>query len=544
MEISFTFFEALFLGILYWLGWNEFDVFPIHTRYFRDPVGLGLVIGLFYGNVPLGLQIGATIGLVYIGATTIGAQLPADQTLAACTSIPLALKFGLDVETALMFAVPFALAGSMLDPLRRLIQGYWNRRSIKHIDAKQFDKLTFDSCIGPALVNLGIRVVPLTLVLYIFGGAAGDFVSNLPTWLANGFTVIGGILPALGLMLCVTFIGKVTLLPYFVFGFYGSVVLGLPALGVALVAVCMAMLHVQFTASQYIVEDEDEEEQESETPVAQTRERYLGTNGKLFRWFYRYSMWYRSAQSIEYFYATGILFAMLKPLRKIYQGNDDALQTALKRYTMPFITNAWYGACLTTASLALEEEIAATGDPTGEKGEAIVQLRTGLMGPFAGIGDTLQGGLTVTITKSLLYPLALAGSWVGAMDGVYIGIEMLIIGLISAKLGYNAGIGGLSKLLNSPALQKVMVGASVLGMAMMGFLTATTVKLKLALTYMSSATGTEVAIQSVLDSILPGLLPLLLSGMIYLGYRKGIKFTTMLLILIVFGLVGSLIGLV
>ena len=89
-----------------------------------------------------------------------------------------------------------------------------------------------------------------------------------------------------------------------------------------------------------------------------------------------------------------------------------------------------------------------------------------------------------------------------------------------------------------------MVGASVLGMAMMGFLTATTVKLNLALTYMSSATGTEVAIQSVLDSILPGLLPLLLSGMIYLGYRKGIKFTTMLLILIVFGLVGSLIGLV
>lgn len=171
MDINFTFLEALIVGVIYWLAWNEIDVFiPVHTRFFRDPVGSALVLGLIFGNMELGLAIGGTVGLVYIGVSTIGANLPSDQALSVCAAVPIAIKLGLSVEEAMLIAVPFGLLGSVVDTTRRVIQGYWNRLSLKYIEEKAFDKLHFSAAIGPALVVLAIRIIPLTLLLWLFGG--------------------------------------------------------------------------------------------------------------------------------------------------------------------------------------------------------------------------------------------------------------------------------------------------------------------------------------------------------------------------------------
>ena len=64
--------------------------------------------------------IGAGMQLVYLGVTsTPGGNVPSDPALAACISIPIAVKAGMDPNLAIALAIPFGVIGVFLDQLRR-----------------------------------------------------------------------------------------------------------------------------------------------------------------------------------------------------------------------------------------------------------------------------------------------------------------------------------------------------------------------------------------------------------------------------------------
>ena len=63
--MSFTFFEALIVGILYYIAYMEFSI-PFIGAGWQDPATIGFLIGLFYGDYKLGLIVGASIGMMYI----------------------------------------------------------------------------------------------------------------------------------------------------------------------------------------------------------------------------------------------------------------------------------------------------------------------------------------------------------------------------------------------------------------------------------------------------------------------------------------------
>lgn len=536
--MTFTFLEALMIGLLYFIAWWDINGVGIHMLTFQDPVMIGLIIGAAYGDTATGLYIGATIGIIYLSNAPIGANLPADSALAACITIPIAIKFNIPAETAMLFAVPFAVLGAMLDNLRRLLAGIWNRQMQKHIETLNFKAMEFDGLWGPLLVSAVLRIVPLTLLLFLFGAKAGELVQALPAWISNGFAVIGGMLPGLGIALCVNFIGRDELLPYFVIGFYASKVIGLPSLGVCLVALCFAVLHVKFTESQFDDEEDDDDEEE----VVENKPALL-TNGDVTKFMWRYCFFQRVSQSIEYFYGTGICYSMYPYLRKIYKDDEEGLKAALKRHVQPFITNPSWGTCLLTGSLAIEEDIAANGDPDGVKAESVVAMKSGLMGPFAGIGDSIDGMTIWPILKTILYPFALSGHAIGAFVGFFITAWWAVETIISGKLGYKLGRTGIMKALNGGGVQKLLVGAGVLGLMMMGALTATNVSLATTVTYTSNL-GYETTLQSMFDTILPGMLPLIYMTLVYFGFKKGMKFINIILIVMAFGLLGSLIGIV
>ena len=545
--MSFTFLDALIVGVIYYLAYCEMTI-PFIGAGIQDPAAVGMLIGLAYGDMKTGLIIGATIGMLYFSGMQVGGNLPADSVLAACITIPIAIKFNIPQETAMAFAVPFGVLGTFVDNARRLINGMWNRRAQEHVKAGQINKMWIDAILGPSVVSAVLRIVPLTLLLWLFGDMAGSVVSNLPEWLNNGFAVVSGMLPGLGLILCVQFIGKKELLPYFLVGFYAVSLGKFSTVFVAVVGICLAFMHTRFTAGQfeedYDEEDEDEEEIAEETESAMYGPHSAFTSrGNLWAWCAKFCALFRISHCLEYFYGTGVGFTMLKPLKRVYGENKEGLKTALLRQLKPYISNHAWGMELLTVSLAMEQDIAEHGDTDGTKGEAIESFKTGLMGPMAGLGDSIEGSIVMPLCKAICYPFAMAGNIFGGFTfSLWFGWQV-IVSMVTGTIGYEQGRKGITKLLDSPAISKVLYGAGILGIIMMGAMCASYVSFDLAIGWTTSL-GSEFSLAALLNGLIPNFCTLLYLGICYILMNKGVSFTKILIGVVVFGLLGSLIGIV
>ena len=133
------------------------------------------------------------------------------------------------------------------------------------------------------------------------------------------------------------------------------------------------------------------------------------------------------------------------------------------------------------------------------------------MGPFAGVGDTIDWGILLYLLIGLGMPACSAGNPVGVLP-LLIGFPLVTIaeGLFFTNLGYRLGRVALGNLFASGMIDRLIECASMIGMMMMGALGSTYVSLSLA---------NEEA-QATLGSIVPGLLPLLLILAVFLVMRS------------------------
>ncbi len=95
---------ALVFGVLYWLATNKLWYGTLHLV--RQPLVLAVPIGLIMGNLGDAMKIGASLQMIYLGAIAPGGTLPADEALASCITIPVALAAGLEPDIAVTIAVP------------------------------------------------------------------------------------------------------------------------------------------------------------------------------------------------------------------------------------------------------------------------------------------------------------------------------------------------------------------------------------------------------------------------------------------------------
>lgn len=108
--------------------------------------------------------------------------------------------------------------------------------------------------------------------------------------------------------------------------------------------------------------------------------------------------------------------------------------------------------------------------------------------------------------------------------------------------GYTLGRDSIISLLQGGRIKELIYGANVLGLIMMGALSASFVKITSPLK-ISALKGSEVVVQQILDSIAPGLLPLAAVFAIYFYLvKKGPRYTTILLSIVALSVVCSLLG--
>lgn len=248
--------------------------------------------------------------------------------------------------------------------------------------------------------------------------------------------------------------------------------------------------------------------------------------------------------SFERYLAPSLLYALMPILKKLYKDKDD-LQAAYRRHLLFFNTQLTWGGGIITGLMASmeqeranemhnEEEITMTDD-------LIYNTKAGLMGALAGIGDAIDSGTTQYIFIAIAVPWAQQGSAMGALfPAIGFMIYQFTVGLFFARQGFSAGRSAAS-MMQSAGIQNVIDILSILGLFMMGILAGNYVDVSSSLAF--DISGREFVLQDLLDTIIPGILPLATVMGVYWYYRiKGLKVTQALIGLTVILIVLAAIG--
>lgn len=239
----------------------------------------------------------------------------------------------------------------------------------------------------------------------------------------------------------------------------------------------------------------------------------------------------------------GFAYQMIPALKRLYPNKEEASE-ALKRHLTFFNTTPTVVTFITGVCIALEEKFKKAKD-AGEDFDvdSINGVKTALMGPLAGIGDSLFWGTFRVIGAGIGTSLALKGSILGAILFFLIyNIPHLFVRYEGLKMGYQGGINFLASMSEGSIFATFTEAANILGLVVVGSMIASMVNFK---TPLVLAIGqAKVEIQSIFDGILPGILPLGLTLIIYILIKRGAKTTTLLWFIILLSILGSVVGVV
>lgn len=263
------------------------------------------------------------------------------------------------------------------------------------------------------------------------------------------------------------------------------------------------------------------------------------TNKDINKCFFR---WYVAAEmpnSYERMQGVSFCYSLIPILKKLYNNKKD-YSNALLRHLNFFNTQGTWGTLIHGITAAMEEQ-KANGEEIAES--AITGVKTGLMGPLAGIGDTIDWGTL----KTIIYALAVTFGMRGSAIGAFVPILFVAITLLAAnflwKTGYKVGKKSVTTILHSGWIKELISGTSIMGLFMMGALSAKYVSLSIPLSFTLSG-GTKIGIQSFLDGLAPGLLPLLaVFGIYWILKKKRQNYALISIGIVVISIFASLIGL-
>ncbi|WP_150540260.1 PTS mannose transporter subunit IID [Actinobacillus vicugnae] len=227
----------------------------------------------------------------------------------------------------------------------------------------------------------------------------------------------------------------------------------------------------------------------------------------------RRSNLFQGSWNFERMQGLGFAYSMVPVIKRLYPDqNSQERKDAIKRHLEFFNTQPFVAAPVLGVTIAMEEE-RANGKEIDNA--AINGIKVGLMGPLAGVGDPIFWGTVRPVFAALGAGIALNGSILGPiLFFVLFNLVRLATRYYGVTYGYKKGLDVVQDM-SGGLLQKLTEGASILGLFIMGALVQkwTSINVPLVVSTIQMQDGTEqtTTVQQILDSLMPGLLPLLLT---------------------------------
>ncbi|MFV0380967.1 MAG: PTS system mannose/fructose/sorbose family transporter subunit IID [Breznakia sp.] len=231
---------------------------------------------------------------------------------------------------------------------------------------------------------------------------------------------------------------------------------------------------------------------------------------------------------------SGYLATMVPALKKLYGDNSEDLKKAVMAHSQLYNCTPHMTHMVLGMDLAIEEKEGISAIDT------IASLKTSLMGPLSGIGDTIFAIMNSVVFGSIAATMAAEGSYVGVIIWeIWYLFVLFFLRPLFFKIGYKSGVSVINKY--SDKLKAATKSISILGLIVVGAMLASMVKLNLGIISIGKS-SLELG-PGFFDKIMPKLPQALLAFFVFwLAGRKKMTTTRLILFVIVICIVLTAMG--
>lgn len=205
-----------------------------------------------------------------------------------------------------------------------------------------------------------------------------------------------------------------------------------------------------------------------------------------------------------------------------------------------FNVHTEFGSCILGLTISLEEDKAMGANIPNE---FITNIKTFLMGPLAGVGDTIYQGVLIPILLALCIDITRSGNgniWGVVLYAVLMAAISYGLSVWNFMFGYMAGGDAIMEFLEKGILNKLLKGASIMGCMVMGGLIVNYVNAKCGIVINTSGASFNIQ-ESLFDAVLPNILPLgATMGIFGLMSRKKWTSIRIIFLIVAVGVIGGL----
>lgn len=258
-------------------------------------------------------------------------------------------------------------------------------------------------------------------------------------------------------------------------------------------------------------------------------------NRSFLNWFYGHLTCF----SQEHMQTFGYMCAMLPVVEELYDTNEEQTEKIMT-YSTFFNTEPQVGSIVVGITAGMEEA-RANGEEVDD--ETINGIRAGLMGPLAGIGDSLVVGTLLPILLGIALGLSGGGSPLGAIFYILVwNIGMFLIMRFMYFKGYELG-GKAVEILVGEKANAIRESIIMLGTMVIGGVTASWINITTSFQMLNSEGGVIVDLQKTLNDVYPSILSAVFVLICwYLLSKKRMSPVVVMLILVAVAFVGVLLG--
>ena len=218
---------------------------------FHQPLVACTLIGLVTGHLKEGVMLGGSLQLMALGWANIGAAVAPDAALASVASA-IIMVLGLNggttdtttaISTAIAVAIPLSVAGLFLTmicrtiaiPLVHLMDGAAEKGDYRKIEIYQI--------LG--ILLQGVRIaIPAAALCFIPAEAVTGALNQMPSWLANGMTIGGGMVAAVGYAMVINMMSTKETWPFFALGFVLAAIGELTLIALGAIGIALALIYL------------------------------------------------------------------------------------------------------------------------------------------------------------------------------------------------------------------------------------------------------------------------------------------------------------
>jgi len=532
-----TAFQAAVIAIYYWCAQQSVG----YGFWFSHALQAGAVAGLVLGDLSTGMKIGAVIQPMFLAFTGAGGTVVWDECAGTLAGCAITMLGGLPISQALTIAVPVSLMFAQVHTVRRILFAYPAMKADQAAVKGNDRAIIFYGGWWCFAARFVLYCIPMFLAIFLGAESVGKLMSSMPAWITNALSAVGGMLPSLGFAMTIRVIGRPMFLPFFLGGFFLVQYTKVGGLFLAMIGLFFAFIYYLVLDATKKGDENIADQSAAGAAALDENTKRLLTKRDCYRMVQRWIWFCEQSNSFARLQSVAFCCAFIPALKKLYGNDKEEFSAALQRHLMFFNTQGIWGSVIHGIALAMEEQ-RAMGAPIDAS--AITGIKSGLMGPFAGIGDTIDWATISPLLYVLFLPMAAAGSVLGAILPLFILAAICYTEAhIFSYLGFRLGTRAALNLLQGSAINTFISCASVLGLFMMGGLSASMVSVTTPIYIPTS--GTPALVQSgILDKVAPGLLSLATVLGTYSFIQRGNSMTKATLMLTCIGLVLGTIGVI